>query len=78
MIKAEKIKRDKNESVIFRRDNSHYEKRGSKDICIDEELPFEIPETWQWVKLSDLVQFIGGYAYKSETFIENPNIRFCV
>ena len=75
LIKAGKIKNDKNESVIFRRDNSHYEKRGSKDICIDEELPFEIPETWQWVKLSDLVQFIGGYAYKSETFIEKSEYQ---
>ena len=75
LIKAGKIKRDKHESVIFRRDNSHYEKRGAKDICIDEELPFEIPETWQWVKLSDLVQFIGGYAYKSETFIEKSEYQ---
>ncbi len=75
LIKAGKIKRDKHESVIFRRDNSHYEKRGSEEVCIDEELPFEIPETWQWVKLSDLVQFIGGYAYKSETFIEKSEYQ---
>ena len=35
LIKDGKIKRDKHESVIFRRDNSHYEKRGSEDVCID-------------------------------------------
>ena len=75
LIKTGKIKRDKHESVIFRRDNSHYEKRDSEEVCIDEELPFEIPETWQWVKLSDLVQFIGGYAYKSETFIEKSEYQ---
>ena len=75
LIAEGKIKRDKHESVIFRRDNSHYEKRGSEEVCIDEELPFEIPETWQWVKLSDLVQFIGGYAYKSETFIEKSEYQ---
>lgn len=75
LIAEGKIKKDKHESVIFRRDNSHYEKRGSEEVCIDEELPFEIPETWQWVKLSDLVQFIGGYAYKSETFIEKSEYQ---
>ena len=41
LIKEGKIKKDKHESVIFRRDNSHYEKRGSEDVCIDEELPFD-------------------------------------
>ena len=50
LIKAGKIKRDKHESVIFRRDNSHYEKRGSEVVCIDDELPFEIPASWRWVR----------------------------
>ena len=40
LIKAGKIKRDKHESVIFRRDNSHYEKLGEIERCIDEEIPF--------------------------------------
>ncbi len=75
LIKEGKIKKDKHESVIFRRDNSHYEKHGSEEVCIDEELPFEIPDNWEWVKLSDLVQFIGGYAYKSETFIEKSEFQ---
>ena len=35
LIKDGKIKKDKHESVIFRRDNSHYEKRGSEEVCID-------------------------------------------
>ena len=75
LIQEGKIKRDKHESVIYRRDNSHYEKRGSDEVCIDEELPFEIPDNWEWVKLSDLTQFIGGYAYKSETFIEKSEYQ---
>ena len=50
LIKAGTIKRDKHESVIFRRDNSHYEKRGSEVVCIDDELPFEIPASWRWVR----------------------------
>ena len=52
LIKEGKIKKDKHESVIFRRDNSHYEKRGSEEVCIDEEIPFEIPENWAWARLS--------------------------
>ena len=52
LIKEGKIKKDKHESVIFRRDNSHYEKRGSEEFCIDDEIPFEIPENWAWARLS--------------------------
>ena len=48
LIKAGKIKRDKHESVIFRRDNSHYEKLNGIERCIDDEMPFEIPENWAW------------------------------
>jgi len=60
LIKEGKIKRDKHESVIFRRDNSHYEKRGSEDVCIDEEVPFEIPENWAWARLSSFGVFSSG------------------
>ena len=56
LIKAGKIKKDKNESVIFRRDNSHYEKRGSEEVCIDDEIPFEIPDTWEWCRIGSLLQ----------------------
>ena len=53
LIKAGKIKRDKHESVIFRRDNSYYEKVDGIERCIDDELPFEIPEGWEWVRLGN-------------------------
>jgi len=56
LIRQGKIKRDKHESVIFRRDNSHYEKRGSKEVCIDDEIPFDIPDSWKWIRLGSLVQ----------------------
>ena len=42
LIKEGKIKKDKHESVIFRRDNSHYEKLGGVERCIDDELPFPL------------------------------------
>ena len=60
LIKEGKIKKDKHESVIFRRDNSHYEKRGSEEVCIDEEIPFEIPENWAWARLSSFGVFNSG------------------
>ena len=60
LIKEGKIKKDKHESIIFRRDNSHYEKRGSEEVCIDEEIPFEIPDGWVWARLSSFGVFSSG------------------
>ena len=60
LIKEGKIKKDKHESVIFRRDNSHYEKRSSEEVCIDDEIPFEIPESWAWARLSSFGVFSSG------------------
>ena len=50
LIKSGKIKRDKHESVIFRRDNSYYERVDGIERCIDDEMPFEIPESWRWTR----------------------------
>ena len=60
LVKEGKIKKDKHESVIFRRDNSHYEKRGSEEVCIDDEIPFDIPENWTWCRLNELCIKIGA------------------
>ena len=54
LIKEGKIKKDKHESFIFRRDNSHYEKRGSEEVCIDDEIPFEVPSSWALIRLDDI------------------------
>ena len=62
LIKEGKIKKDKHESVIFKRDNSHYEKLDGMERCIDDELPFEIPDTWIWTRLSSL-----GYTQTGNT-----------
>jgi len=54
LIRQGKIKRDNKESVIFKgEDNSYYEKIGSEVRCIDDELPFEVPENWSWCRLSN-------------------------
>ena len=56
LVKEGKIKRDKHESVIFRRDNSYYEKVDGIERCIDDELPFEIPKSWEWVRFFSVVE----------------------
>ena len=64
LVKEGKIKKDKHESVIFRRDNSHYEKCGSEILCIDEEIPFDLPTSWQWERLINIYNFID---YRGKT-----------
>ncbi len=54
LIKHDKIKRDKKESIIFRGDdNSYYEKIDGEVSCIDEEIPYDIPDTWTWMRLEN-------------------------
>ena len=54
LIKQGKIKRNKKESVIFRGDdNSYYEKVGNEVCCIDEEIPFKVPDTWEWTRVEN-------------------------
>ena len=65
LVKEGKIKRDKHESIIFRRDNSHYEKRGTEEICIDDDIPFEVPDGWCWCRF-------GNICYKLTDGSHNP------
>ena len=60
LIKEGKIKKDKNESFIFRGDdNSHYEKFADGTVkCIDDEIPFEIPLSWCWVRLGNICSYL--------------------
>ena len=81
LIKKGKIKKDKHESIIFRRDNSHYEKLDGTERCIDDELPFEIPETWEWIRLGTLFQHNTGKALNASnrdgqklTYITTSNL----
>ena len=61
LIKQGKIKRDKKESIIFRGDdNSYYRYKGEKEICIDDDLPYELPDGWTWAILPEVVLFQEG------------------
>ena len=86
LVKEKKIKKDKNASIIFRgEDNSYYEKflATGEVECIDEEIPFEIPQGWEWCRLCNLSLLIEdcphstvkdeGHGYP---LIRTPNIGF--
>ena len=60
LIKAGKLKKDKRESIIYRRDNSHYEKLDGMERCIDDEIPFEIPDSWSWCRIKDIFETSSG------------------
>ena len=67
LIKEKKIKRDKNASIIYRgEDNSYYEKMlATGEVkCIDEEIPFEIPQGWEWERWGNISQSIQ-YGYNA-------------
>ena len=63
LIKEKKIKRYKNASIIYRgEDNSYYEKMlATGEVkCIDEEIPFEIPQGWEWERIGNLFETTSG------------------
>ena len=80
LIKQGKIKRDKKESIIFRGDdNSYYEIIDGTTECIDDDIPFEIPDSWEWIHLSDIVQVLNGdrgQNYPAKNKLRNTGIPF--
>ena len=65
-------------SSIYRKGNSFYEKMGKDEICIDAELPFEIPKTWEWVYFKDIVCYSMGKTppRKEKEYWENPKFAW--
>ena len=79
LVKAGKLKRDKNESIIFRgSDRLAYETRNGETMCIEDELPFKIPETWAWVRLGSVATIIRGSGIKRDEIVPvgMPCIRY--
>ena len=75
LIKQGKIKRDKKESIIFRGDdNSYYETIGKDTVCIDEELPFDIPEGWGWCRLQNISSILTDGTHKTPTYSDEGYI----
>ena len=73
LIAEGKIKKNKHESIIFRRDNSHYEKLDGIERCIDDEIPFEIPESWEWTRLGQIISLLSGTDFKPEEYNDKCN-----
>ena len=74
LIAEKKMKAPKGgESVIFRgSDGRRYEKRvdakgrESEPTCIEDEIPFETPDSWEWARLSSVLQLNSGLGYKKD------------
>lgn len=86
LIEEGKLKKDKNESIIFRGDdNSYYEKFADGTVkCIDEEIPFEIPQGWEWARIRDISQSYIGLTYSPQNVssegtvvLRSSNIQNC-
>ncbi len=73
LIKDKKIKKDKNESVIFKRDNKYYELINGVERCIDGEIPFDIPDSWEWCRWGSIAESIQ-YGYNSPA-LDNGAIK---
>ena len=81
LVKEKKIKKDKNKSIIYRGDdNSYYEKflATGEVKCIDEEIPFEIPNGWQWERIGNIFETTSGSTPLSRNpdYYKNGNINW--
>ncbi|GAA3943684.1 restriction endonuclease subunit S [Pseudoclavibacter caeni] len=73
LVKQKKIRNPKGrESVIYREGGSWYERRGkSEPVCIDDEIPFDIPESWEWARLESLCRVIVDCPHSTPQYLAN-------
>ena len=81
LVREGKVKPVKGgESIIYRDDAGHwFERRGKSDpVCIDEEIPFDIPDTWCWARLNSLATLTRGSGIKRSEVREEglPCVRY--
>ena len=76
LISEGKIKKDKNESIIYRRDNSYYEKLGNREKCINEEVDADLPNSWIYLRLGEACNIINGFTplRTKREYWSNPTI----
>ncbi len=55
--------------------NSHYEKRGSEEVCIDDEIPFEIPENWAWCRFETATLYVTDYVANGSFASLRENVK---
>jgi len=77
LVKAGKLKKDKHESVITRSEDGRYlEKKDGKTTDITDEIPFDIPDSWEWTRLGTMVDsFQYGTAEKASPSGKVPVLR---
>ena len=67
LVKAGKLKRGGGEDVIFRgSDRLAYETRDGETVCVQDEIPFDIPDSWEWVRLGTLIKLVSGVSYNKD------------
>ena len=79
LIKEMKIKREKNPSVIFKgADNTPYEKIGDEVRSLADEVPFDIPDSWEWVRIRSLGEIVRGSGIKRNETVQQglPCVRY--
>ncbi|GHT16738.1 hypothetical protein FACS18942_08900 [Planctomycetales bacterium] len=52
--------------------SSYYEKIGEKTVCIDEQIPFDVPETWAWARLETLTKIVMGQSPSGDSVSAVP------
>ena len=72
-IKAGELKRDKNDSYIYKNttDNCYYQKfADGKEVDITDEIPYEVPSSWEWCRFGDYLDVRDG-THDSPKYVDN-------
>ena len=82
MVKEGKLKAKdiKNDTIIFvGEDNLHYEKFQDGTVkCIEDEIPFEVPDGWEWTRLGNIVCVLNGDRGQNYPAKSRDRFKFCV
>ena len=75
-----KAKDIKNDTIIFKgEDNLHYEKFQDGSVkCIEDEIPFEVPEGWEWCRLTEITFEIFAGGDKPENYSKTQTDEFSI